>query len=552
MNTLYQLDPHERLFKNQLKILNKNLLISIPANLICATVVAVTLYLVSKESYIWNWYTATILISILRLASLWWYHYSPKYKTFHYRIFMFGLLVSASLWGLLDSYLMPHNILEQMVVIIIIAGITSGGLQTLHANLAAGVLYVTIIIVPLCVWLFMHAEMTFFAIGITMTIYLIFMIATSIRGYLILKTTLNIRYENAALIDKLYAANKQLRQSNQLLEEHEHKMNLINDMNDLLQTCSNLQEAYSIILFSSKQIFIEFNGGLFVLDDKILKKLGEWGNDGILNLSFKIDDCWALRKRRFYSAIKSYNDYYCYHFNSKPNVYVCIPLITQSSIYGSIVLYTNKESYISSYQWQIITSFFEVVQLSLYNIKLRETLYDKSIHDPLTNLYNRRYLDEILDKNLFQIADTQKTLCVSMIDIDFFKRFNDENGHDAGDEALKFIGSILNAHFNEKNAQQPSIACRFGGEEFIVILMNTVLSEAHQRLEKVRIAIKNECIHYNDHILPPITVSIGIAEAPSQGKCAKDIINAADQAMYIAKKTGKDKVISQTSRDIEA
>lgn len=181
--------------------------------------------------------------------------------------------------------------------------------------------------------------------------------------------------------------------------------------------------------------------------------------------------------------------------------------------------------------------FNDTVKLALSNIMLRASLQQQSIHDPLTLLYNRRYLDEALPRELSRIIRTNQPLCVCMIDIDHFKIFNDTHGHEAGDEVLKHIGKILNENFRGSD-----IACRFGGEEFIVILVNSELSAVVSRMQSLREKIKSENILFENKVLPPITISIGIAEAPTYGDTSEKIISAADHALYQAKHNGRDRI----------
>lgn len=127
----------------------------------------------------------------------------------------------------------------------------------------------------------------------------------------------------------------------------------------------------------------------------------------------------------------------------------------------------------------MVVSFGNIVKLALANINLRASLSDLSLHDPLTNLYNRRYLNDILSRELTRVAREKSILCVAMLDIDDFKKFNDHYTHLAGDEVLKGIGQLLKNFFRESD-----LAFRFGGEEFVVILLNTSLDNAVNIMEQ--------------------------------------------------------------------
>lgn len=530
-----------KIFSEQLRILHTNLFISVPANLICAAAVFIGLYYSEKNTIITTWFMAVIAISLIRFVALYFYFHRPEKETIHLTIFIICMAISALLWGLVDSVLMPPTLLEQMIIIVIIAGITAGGLQSLNANLISSIIYVMLIVFPLCIWLYSQHGVTYLVLGMAMSVYLLFTLATSFRGAKILKNNLFLQFQNLSLIDNLSDSNKKLIHSYKILEQQEHELAYINKLNDLLQTCKHTTEAYDIILFIAQMIFNHLSGALVLFNPKSkhVDTTRQWGNDQLLKSDFAETDCWALRKRANYLVNDSAEDLVCYHYKHTPRSYMCLPLILQNGSTGILILHSAHENAINQHQQQLATSFCEVIQLSLSNIQLRETLYEQSIHDPLTGLYNRRYLDETLTRELIRMSRDKTPLCVAMLDLDGFKNFNDSNGHDAGDEVLKLVGNILNEKFNDLD-----IACRYGGEEFIIVLSNMDLATAHTKLEQVREAVKKMDIIFQGQRLPQITISIGLVEAPTQGIAAKDIINAADQALYSAKHGGRDKIVS--------
>lgn len=528
----------QRLFTDQLKILYKNLSFSLPANLVCSGVVTTALYLLN-ERFILTWFLAVILITVMRAGSYLLYYLSPQHETLNYYMFLIGVFLSALMWGILCSYLMPYVILEQIIIVVVIAGITSGGLQSLHADLTASIIFVCTIVIPLCVWLFLQSGVGYFAIGFTMVTYLLFMIFSSLRGYKVLQQSLSLSYENVELIEKLSNTNKKLTISYNKLEHNHQKMEIITKMNELLQSCKNLNEAYDIILFTAKNLFEGFDGALTILNEltQCLEIKKQWGEEIILP-SFAIDDCWALRQGHNYIVSDIKNNFTCFHFKKLPNAYICLPINTYKSLLGLVILHSNSMDIVELSPF--LSSFTENIQLSLSNIHLKESLYEQSIRDPLTGLFNRRQLDKILIKELDVAKRNNNTLCVAMLDIDFFKKYNDQNGHEAGDEVLKTIANIL-----KQNLRVNDYPCRFGGEELLMILVNSTLSNAKQRLEKISDNIRNSKVYFNNHLLPPITVSIGIAEAPRQGDQPMEIIQVADEALYQAKKLGRNCVVEK-------
>ena len=126
-------------------------------------------------------------------------------------------------------------------------------------------------------------------------------------------------------------------------------------------------------------------------------------------------------------------------------------------------------------------------------------------------------------------------LCVCMLDVDYFKGFNDTNGHDAGDEVLKFIGALLKENFRGND-----IACRFGGDEFLLVLVEADVYTAFPRMNIIREELKSAKLSSQGSSLPQVTISIGIAQAPDHGSTSREIIRAADRALYQAKQAGRD------------
>lgn len=318
------------------------------------------------------------------------------------------------------------------------------------------------------------------------------------------------------------------------------EMSLINKMNDRLQTCQELKEAYSIISHSIQEIFPDLSGGLCLRQDTTneMETVQRWGSIQILKATFELDDCWALRESHVYIVNNTNTGLICNHFDSRPsNGYMCLPLIVQNGVIGMLELNANTTGSISDYQQQLAITLSEVLRLSIANIKLRESLNEQAAHDPLTGLYNRRYLNDALPRELQRVIRAKRTLCVVMLDLDYFKKINDAYGHEAGDVVLKFIGSQLRATLRSSD-----IACRFGGEEFLLILADTTIAEAMPHLQQLCNDIKEAHLIYQKQALPKLTVSIGIAEAPLHANTAPEIIRMADEALYKAKHDGRDRI----------
>ncbi len=178
------------------------------------------------------------------------------------------------------------------------------------------------------------------------------------------------------------------------------------------------------------------------------------------------------------------------------------------------------------------------IKLALGNLKLREMLRSQSIRDALTSLFNRRYLEDSLERELRRAVRNHRPLGTIMIDLDYFKRFNDTYGHDAGDTLLRELGSFLHGRTRAED-----IACRYGGEEFTLILPGASLEVTRQRAEQLRDEVKHMHVQYRDQPLGTITLSLGVAVFPEHDSTAEALLRAADTALYRAKAEGRDQVV---------
>ncbi len=176
------------------------------------------------------------------------------------------------------------------------------------------------------------------------------------------------------------------------------------------------------------------------------------------------------------------------------------------------------------------------------DVELKRALQDlqeQAITDPLTGLLNRRYLREYLPRELIRARRNGSSLAVIIVDLDYFKRVNDTFGHEAGDLVLRELGALLMSHIRGSD-----IACRFGGEEFALVLPEASLEGARQKAEAVRAAVKMLDLKYRDQRIPAITASFGVALFPDHAEDADALMRAADEALYHAKGGGRDRVVT--------
>lgn len=320
----------------------------------------------------------------------------------------------------------------------------------------------------------------------------------------------------------------------------EHDESLLNKLNRALQICITAEEAYPRINLIAQDLFPDLSGGLSIFNkiSKQMETVIQWGANPLLTKCFISMDCFAIREANTIFIEVPEKSVPCGHYKKSPEGgSIALPLIVHNELIGVLHLWAQKGKTLTPHQQDIATSFANIVKLALANINLRASLNELALRDSLTDLYNRRYLNDILLRELIRLAREKNTLCLAMIDIDNFKNFNDTQGHLAGDEALKLIGKLLKSSFRDSD-----ISFRFGGEEFVVVLLSTDLEKAFAKMERFRETVKTTDLYYKGRKLPYLTISIGVAEAPEHGGTVDDILKSADHALYAAKRAGKDQV----------
>jgi diguanylate cyclase (GGDEF)-like protein len=197
----------------------------------------------------------------------------------------------------------------------------------------------------------------------------------------------------------------------------------------------------------------------------------------------------------------------------------------------------NSDLHMSPAQQQLGRTVADTTALALANLDLREILRQQAIHDPLTGLFNRRYLEETLEREVQRANRNHQPVGIIMIDIDFFKTINDTYGHEAGDAALRELGGFLLTHVRRED-----IACRFGGEEFILILPGATLLTTRTRAEFLQDGLKRLHIQHNGQQLEGLTLSLGVAMYPDHGTTGMAVVHSADMALYRAKQAGRNRI----------
>ncbi len=338
----------------------------------------------------------------------------------------------------------------------------------------------------------------------------------------------------------LHEANQKLEAWVNELEQRTREMTLLNEMGDILRACLTSEEAYNVIVRVAQQIFPVQVGALYIIapSRNSVEAVAVWGDATLAERAFSPPECWALRRGRMHWVENSRSGLVCKHIHhSPPDGYLCIPMMAQSEAIGVLHLIQPENVKMTETKQRIAVTMSEHIAMALSNLRLHETLRSQSIRDPLTGLFNRRFMEESLELELRRASRNNRPLGMIMIDLDHFKFFNDNFGHEAGDLLLKELGALLRG-----NIRGEDIACRYGGEEFTLILPEGTGAVTRQRAEFYKEAIQRLDVHYRGRPLGRITASMGVALFPDHGRTAKALIEAADKALYRSKSAGRDRV----------
>jgi diguanylate cyclase (GGDEF)-like protein len=377
---------------------------------------------------------------------------------------------------------------------------------------------------------------------------------TSIHAILIVATlTLAIAFSIAQFM--LFRNEVQGRGAiEQTLRRRNEERRQVADLSSALQLSDSRREAYGIIEAYARRIMVELSGAFYVYTASRdqLTRVAQWNLPGATQAfaeHLQPSDCWGLRQGgRHIGCAEPMGGpdtdaapLTCRHIDGEIGPYTCIPIVGRGQILGMLHLrgeaLRKKES--RALLDGMIERLVDQLSLSLTNIELREKLENMALRDGLTGLYNRRFLDEVLEHNLSKLKRESKHAGLLLLDVDHFKRFNDTHGHQAGDEALRRVGAALTAAVRASD-----VVCRYGGEEFLVFLPECDRAEAATKAEAIRVAISQTALSVGNQPIPPVTVSIGLAMFPEAGTTRAQLIQMADRALYRAKGAGRNRVVA--------
>jgi diguanylate cyclase (GGDEF)-like protein len=338
------------------------------------------------------------------------------------------------------------------------------------------------------------------------------------------------------------SAEYSLELSNAALVMRADLLDKLSRMTNRLQLSRSEAELADLFRVLAPEMLNHHRGKLYLMSHakNILVQAAAWSAPMTSMPEFAPEECCGVRSGRFHYWSGQDGDVACQHVTTAGlSAYVCLPLVAQGETVGLIYLEGIRQgaARLEPGQLSHLQVFAENVALTLINIRLRETLRDEAIRDPLTGIFNRRYLKEALEIDLARAGRSKGSLACIMIDVDHFKWFNDSFGHDAGDLVLKQFAEKLTTL-----CRKGDIACRYGGEEFILVLPGANVEDAATRAEEIREAVKALAVTQQGTMMGQIALSIGVAAYPMHALTAETLIAAADAALLAAKRAGRDRV----------
>lgn len=329
------------------------------------------------------------------------------------------------------------------------------------------------------------------------------------------------------------------------------EITMISELGSLLQACATREEVFRLIPDRLRRLFPGASGGIALLSASKtrVESAAEWGITPVDRI-FSPGQCWALRRGCTHVHFGGSSDPRCSHLlGDGPSI--CIPLITSGEAIGTLTLQEDEcisasrpafdvdsDAVAFTRRQHLAAAVAEHIAIAVSNLNLRESLRLQAVRDPLTGLYNRRYMQEFLDRELHSARRKNRPLAVMMLDLDHFKRYNDNLGHSKGDQALAAVGATL-----MRSVRADDVACRYGGEEFALILPECSLLQATVRAEDIRKQLRACSALADGQTMDVLTVSIGVAAFDETTDRADLLLTFADNALYQAKRDGRDRVV---------
>ncbi len=350
--------------------------------------------------------------------------------------------------------------------------------------------------------------------------------------------------------EELARSNWQLGESNgelaatiRIMQDRALEAKLLGQARDQMQMCSSNKDAHDITVYFVSKLIPESSGALCMINNsrQMIEMRASWGGNTSLLDAFPIDGCCGMRSGQPRWFTPETSALHCEHFaGAPPERYICLPLMAHGDTLGVLfVEYVGADKGESiERNLQALRALLQLASMTVASINLRNKLENQSIRDSLTGLFNRHFMEITLERELRRATRRNSTMAVFMIDADHFKMFNDTFGHNAGDTVLRAVAERFLS-----SVRSEDVVCRYGGEEFVVILPDISREKAGERAQEVREAIQQLRVSDNGQTLGSVTVSVGVAMYPEDGRNIEALMQAADRSLYVAKNNGRNQVV---------
>lgn len=338
-------------------------------------------------------------------------------------------------------------------------------------------------------------------------------------------------------------------------QDRRRERKILSQMSEWLFAARSQREIEKFVAVSMGKMFPGTVGAFYIYSNSrdVLEHVGQWG-DYTAPTHIHANECWSLRRGRAYGYGISEISFPCEHVqdHDHDHAYFCLPIVADGDTIGMMHVAfpehrigqsdPNALRDMLSTKWDLSLICAEQISLATANVKLQDELHQQSVKDPLTGLWNRRWFNEVANRELKRCVTGGGELTLITIDIDHFKRFNDTFGHDAGDIVLKSFGLTLQETF--ENNRFP---CRLGGEEFSILCVGHGANQAAQCLAEFRDALAAKTNRIDGSLLPPVTFSSGVAEFHADDQTLQAFMRRSDEALYAAKDAGRNRDIVASS-----
>ena len=346
--------------------------------------------------------------------------------------------------------------------------------------------------------------------------------------------------------DMIVALNTMLQTQVDELRQRADDIEMLSEMSELLQTSTSIREAYDVLPAFGARLFPGMSGAVHVMPSVpgSTDTVARWG-DFRSTPDFAPSDCWAFRRAQMHTGTAA--GVRCPHAANEIGATLCIPMLALCEAIGVVTLNVSDAPSFPAHLEQFAKSFADQIAFALANLRLQETLLTRATRDPLTGLFNRRFLEETLGEELMRATRSHRQVGVVMVDVDHFKHFNDTYGHLGGDALLQQFGRQMQSLLGNGE-----VLCRFGGEEFVAVLPDANADELRLRAEALVEGARRLRVQLDGQDLAPVTVSAGIALSRAPGTTTATLLAAADRALYTAKAAGRNRVAGPNPQIVAA